>query len=116
MIVSRMGKRKTPTHRDGSTLVELMVVIAVCAVLVAIARPTARWATDQSASDALHQRIAEARREAVSSGQSRRLLIAVPGQAAGDVYLRPDGRGIGGEQLGIDLLTGRPQAMGSYSR
>lgn len=107
---------RSGTQRTGSTLLELLVVAAVIAVVTAGARPMLQRVQKLSPDDEALRTVMEARRDAIRSGEVRRLVVPAANGAVLMILARPDGRVIGAESKGVDQLTGRSPAGGSRER
>jgi prepilin-type N-terminal cleavage/methylation domain-containing protein len=94
-----------PTSRRGATLVELIVVIAILAVVAGVATlwhgPVAPAPADDSHQVALRSRI-----EAIETGKPVTFLFATQSGPRRFTVL-PDGRTLADSSLGYDLLTGK---------
>jgi prepilin-type N-terminal cleavage/methylation domain-containing protein len=101
--VTRLVALSTRTRR-GVTLVELVVVLAVCGILAGVVGLAMRAA--RPVADTPEQRLAAARREALRTGRPVTAVWTIDGKAA-QATARPDGSTIADPALGVDRLTGR---------
>ncbi len=98
-----MSATPTPSRRQGTTLVELLVVLAILAIVTAVvglAFPRV-GAKDATVGD----RIVAARRAAIVTGRSVTVVFLVESDSQRVVAL-PDGSIVGGQFAHIDRLTG----------
>lgn len=93
--------------RRGSTLVELIVVLALLAVTSAVTALALRVNPVSSADDTAMQQIMDARRAAVRDGRRVTIEVAV-GNARHSATAHPDGRVVTAASLGVNPLSGRP--------
>lgn len=93
--------------RRGSTLVELIVVLALLGVMSAVTVLALRSAPVARADDSGMQQLMGARREAVRHGRRVTIELKV-GSTRYSATAHPDGRVITTAPLGLDLLSGRP--------
>lgn len=103
------GNGRAARHADGTTLLELLVALAVLAILTGIAafhwRPDA-WGDHQVDPLAPTALTDEARRRAVASGAAVTVTLETPDGPL-VVTALPDGRVVGASALGLDPLSGR---------
>jgi prepilin-type N-terminal cleavage/methylation domain-containing protein len=92
--------------RSGVTLLELVVTLALLAILAGVAGVSLNRAAPPPAVDASTARVLAARDQAVGSGHSVSITVVANGHAYAATAL-PDGRVIADPALGIDPLTGR---------
>lgn len=108
------GRYAVPTlpgaARAGTTLLELIVVLAIIAVLAGAATPMLRHASSPSANEAALRQVAEARASAVRSGRPVAVVVTREHEAPLAVLARPDGSVLGAESLGVESLSGRLRA------
>jgi prepilin-type N-terminal cleavage/methylation domain-containing protein len=93
-------------RRSGSTLIELLVALAVLGVALAVSSVAFRAEAAPDAAERLELRIAEARRRAVESG--RPVTVSLDSGRAGTAY--PDGRVLTAEAFGSNPSGERPDA------
>lgn len=101
----RLGTR-TPALRGGVTLIELIVTLALLAILSSVVGLSLNRAAPARAVDARTARLAAARDEALRSGHAVSVTI-VDGGRAYFATAFPDGRVLADPELGIEPLTGR---------
>ena len=89
--------------RAGTTLIELLVALAVLAVVLGVSVVAFQAEPPPSAAELRTQRIAELRRRAIETG--RPTAIYVDGAPAGTAY--PDGRVLVPDST-IEPMSGRP--------
>jgi prepilin-type N-terminal cleavage/methylation domain-containing protein len=91
--------------RAGTTLVELLVVLAILATLAGVAALAVRRAVPVDQTDAWVM-IAAARRRAMIAGAETTIVVMRNGSAL-SVALYPDGRALADPALQLDPFTGR---------
>jgi prepilin-type N-terminal cleavage/methylation domain-containing protein len=95
------------------TLVELLVVIAILGVMagvVGVSWATRPWGASGEEEPGEFATVSAARRLALTTGTAVTVSIVAGGRSR-TVTALPDGRLIGVRGLGVDPLTGRPQAV-----
>lgn len=97
--------------RRGSTLVELIVVLALLGVMGAVTVLTLRPTPVASGDDTAKQQLMEARRAAVRDGRRVTIELMV-GDTRHSATAHPDGRVVTTASLGINPLSGRPSDAG----
>lgn len=95
---------KVPATRKGSTLVELMVVLAIIALATSVTALAIRT-TGRASADPIRARIAGARRAAIDGGAPVTIEILVNGRRQA-VTARPDGVVLGASAFGAELGSG----------
>jgi prepilin-type N-terminal cleavage/methylation domain-containing protein len=91
--------------RPGVTLVELIVVLAIIAVIAGVTTLAFRRADRGSSVAPWVSAVAAARRIAIDSGRTVSLTVRVGDSVYGATAL-PDGSVVADTRLGIDRLTG----------
>jgi prepilin-type N-terminal cleavage/methylation domain-containing protein len=105
-----MSTTPTPTvrTRDGTTLVELLVVLAVLGVMTSVAGLAFHnMRASPTAAAAVLDRIAAARREAIATGRTVSTTVMLDGRPHA-VTAYPDGRVLADSMPALDALSGRP--------
>jgi prepilin-type N-terminal cleavage/methylation domain-containing protein len=90
----------------GSTLVELLVVLAILGVVAGVAGPSFRAEPRRTEIDEVEARVAAARRDAIRSGRSVTVIVFRDGQVM-MATAHADGSIVADSALAIDRLTGR---------
>ena len=90
----------------GHTLLELLIVLAILGVVAGVTGLGFRRPADSTLVDSVDARIADARRDAIRSGQSVSVIVMHAGVPVA-VTAHPDGRVIADTTLAIDQLSGR---------
>lgn len=93
--------------RRGVTLVELVVVLAIVATVLAVTAVSLSRSNAPTERQTVLATIAQLRSDALRSQKPRRAAIRVAGKMY-SVLALPDGSVHAAPQLGIDQLTGRP--------
>lgn len=93
--------------RAGSTLVELIVVLALLGVMSAVTVLALRSTPVASPDDTAMQQLMDARRAAVRDGKRVTIELVVAGTRHSATAL-PDGRVVTTASLGVNPLSGRP--------
>ena len=93
-------------ERRGVTLAELMVVIVILGVMAAVTGVAFVTRAPVPAADARLARVADARAEAVRTGQAATLQVRLNGETF-LVTAFPDGRIVTDAPVAIDPLSGR---------
>lgn len=94
-------------RRGGSTLVELLVVLAILGVVLGITGLSFRREAATPTVDAVRARIADTRRAAVRSGKSVTVIVSGDNGRLLAATAHPDGRVVADSGLGIDRFSGR---------
>ena len=92
--------------RPGSTLVELIVALALIGVMSAVTVLALRSTPVASTEDTAIQRLMDARRIAVREGRRMTIELMV-GNARHSATAHPDGRIVTSASLGVNSLSGR---------
>jgi prepilin-type N-terminal cleavage/methylation domain-containing protein len=95
------------TGTAGSTLVELLVVLAILGIIVGITGLSFRGEVHRASPNLVESRVSNARREALRSGHSVTVTV-MQGELVAVATAHPDGRVVADSGIAIDLLTGRP--------
>jgi Tfp pilus assembly protein FimT len=90
--------------RPGSTLLELLVTLAIVAIACAVVGLTVRAAPEPAADDA-QAAVAAARRAAIAERRPVTVTVAARGEPHALTAL-PDGGVVADSVLGLDRLTG----------
>lgn len=93
--------------RSGTTVLELLVVLAIIGTFATVVGLGALAFQPPPADEPLAEQLAVARRQAVASGRMVTLSLYRE-DAPLSVTALPDGSMIGAEDLGFDRLSGRP--------
>jgi prepilin-type N-terminal cleavage/methylation domain-containing protein len=94
----------------GSTLIELVVVLAILGIVAGVVGLSFRGAGEHER-DTPRARIAAARRQALEQRHAVTVTVTIAADGATrEMTAFPDGRVVGDTLLGIDPLTGRPRA------
>ena len=96
-------------RRPGTTLIEMLVAIAILALVAGVVAMGARGTGNLTASDDALAKIAAARTEAIDGGRATTVVVNVQ-DSAYLVTAYPDGRVLTAARFGIAPLTGRPDA------
>lgn len=94
--------------RGGFTLVEMLVVLAILGVMAGIVGLAAGTLDDTDPATVRAARIAEARRQALTTRRPVVIRLA-DGDSAGGMVALPDGSVRADTSLHLDVLTGRPR-------
>jgi prepilin-type N-terminal cleavage/methylation domain-containing protein len=95
-------------HRHGVTLVELIVVLAIVAVIAGVTTLAFRRADLRPNVPAWVSAVAAARRVAIDSAKTISLTVTV-GDSIYAASALPDGSVVADKRLGIDRLIGEPK-------
>lgn len=91
----------------GSTLVEMLVLLAILGVIAGVTGLSFRRPPNRAAIDAVGTRALDARRKAVRSGRSLTVIVWRDGKPMA-LTAHADGRVVADTALAIDPLSGRP--------
>lgn len=98
---------QTNTRERGSTLVELLVVLAILGIIAGVAGLGFHPMVATKLPDAAASRVANARREAIRIGRS--ITVTIPlDHAVVTATAHADGRVVADSLVAIDHLSGKP--------
>ncbi|MGH7718681.1 MAG: pilus assembly FimT family protein [Gemmatimonadaceae bacterium] len=96
---------RASSSERGATLVELIVVLALLAILAGVVGLSIRRAPEIPQAGDIQAMVADARRTAIRSGRSVTRLLSIDGRAIA-VTAHPDGVVIADPGVAVDRLTG----------
>jgi prepilin-type N-terminal cleavage/methylation domain-containing protein len=107
MKTSRRSQETAPARRYGSTLIELVVVLAILGVIAGVAGLSFGEAPKRSTTDKASARVAAARREAIRAGRAVTAVVIRDGHVM-MATARADGSVVADSALSVDRFSGRP--------
>jgi len=94
--------------RNGMTLIELIVVLAILGVLTAVAGVSTGMLVERPPVPGMSDTIAKVRTDAILRGRALTSTLIIDGRAV-QVTALPDGSVLTRPHASIDHLTGRPK-------